>query len=76
MSKKVIQNEISNGKITFFVIVSNLSVMDFDQIIIISKKKRFYHLKFHFGSLFSTFQKWHLEVHRTRFKEIKDKKLL
>ena len=64
-------------KSLFFVIVNKLSVMDFDQIIIISKKKkRFYHLKFHFGSLFSTFQKWHLEVHRTRFKEIKDKKLL
>jgi hypothetical protein len=37
-------------------------------------KDGFYHLKFHFGSLFLTFQKWHLEVHRTIIKEDRGKK--
>ena len=49
---------------------------DFDHYWQLQKKRWLYHLKFHFGSLFSTFQKWHLEVHRTRFKGIRDKKLL
>ena len=44
--------------------------------IIMSYKKRwFYHLKFDFTSLFWTFQKWHLEVHRTIFKGNRGKKL-
>ncbi len=75
------QNDISSGKTMIFLIKLEKSVFSIRLEIILPvqfKKKKItvLPLEISFWVIFSTFQKWHLEDHRTVFKENRGKKLL